>query len=305
MTFPYDLELSYATPRRYGLSMGPSRLAKIPLSEPTLVPTASLSFIDAFRVPFALFKSLIQALLDSISGKLTLLYQDSPSWKSQQPKLYSQAMAQGSDRTALTDRDKAILNTLLHKVRCLTINQIGRTWWPDTKYSDHNAARRIRKLEQSGLVHTATIVCHAELEMFGPLLRWSPGEPEPDLGAISYRAQSRWTGEYRPTLAVIASKKASRLFGGSGGRYPRSSEETHDVHLASVYLHYLANHPNLALSWRHEDTNETIRGQKVPDALVTIVGRKVAVEFAGKYGKAKLRELHDHCEKAGMPYELW
>jgi len=305
MTFPYDLEFSYSTPRRYGLDIGPSRLTKTPLSDAALLPTEWLSFIAAFTVPFSVFMSLLQHRLRSISRKLTLLYQDQPSWKSRHSRLYSQTMNLGSDTTLLTDRDQAILETLLHKVRCLTVEQVARTWWSGTRHPKQNARRRLQKLEEAQLVQRFTIVSHPEIELDSPLLRWTPDDPDPELGALSYQVQNRWRDEYRPVQAVIATDKASRLFGGCGGRHPRSSEETHDVHLASVYLFYLISHPELAATWLHEDIEETKPGQKIPDAIMGSDDSRTAVEFAGKYSKEKLLEFHEYCRIQSLPYEVW
>lgn len=305
MTFPYDLEISYTTPRRYGLSIGPSRLAQLTHSGATLFLSEDLSFIAPFRAVFSILKSLIQTHLRSISRQLTLLYQDQPSWKSRHSTLYSQTMNLSSNTTSLTTRDQAILETLLHKVRCLSIEQVARTWWPGTRHPEQNARRRLQRLEQAQLVHRFTIVCHSEIELSNPLLRWNPNDPEPDLGALSYRVQNRWRDEYRPIPAVIATEKASRLFGGSGGRYPRSSEETHDVHLASVYLFYMLTNPELANTWLHEDIEETNPGEKVPDAIIYNDDSRTAVEFAGKYSKEKLLEFHEYCRTESLPYEVW
>jgi len=214
-------------------------------------------------------------------------------------------MSMECDNISLTTRDQVILETLLFKVRCMTIEQVARTWWPQTQHPEQNAKRRLRVLEKSDLVCCFTIVSHPEIELRGPLLRWSPEDPEPDLGALSYRAQNRWTDEYRPIQAVIATEKASRLFGGSGGRYPRSSEETHDVHLASVYLSYMASNPQLAARWHHEDIEIAIPGQKVPDAIIGEADTRIAVEFAGKYSREKLLEFHNYCCTESLPYEVW
>jgi hypothetical protein len=95
------------------------------------------------------------------------------------------------------------------------------------------------------------------------------------------------------------------MFGGHGGRFPRESEETHDLHLATVYLRFRSVSPELTISWVHEEEIKRDRRQrrgKLPDAMV---GKARVVEFGGAYKKDKLMAFHKFCETRGFNYEVW
>jgi len=95
------------------------------------------------------------------------------------------------------------------------------------------------------------------------------------------------------------------MFGGHGGRYPRESEETHDIHLAAVYLRFRSIAPALASSWvseaRIKRERKTNRG-KLPDAMVD---KRRVIEFGGAYKKAKLAAFHKYCAAREFDYEVW
>jgi hypothetical protein len=96
------------------------------------------------------------------------------------------------------------------------------------------------------------------------------------------------------------------MFGGHGGRFPRESEETHDVHLAAVYLKLRATNPKAACSWIHEEEIKASRDErsgKLPDAVLKDSGK--IIEFGGAYKKAKLLSFHEYCRAKGLEYEVW
>jgi hypothetical protein len=98
------------------------------------------------------------------------------------------------------------------------------------------------------------------------------------------------------------------MFGGHGGRFPRESEETHDVHLAAVYLKYRIENPVAASRWMHEEEirlTRNSRSGKLPDALIQGGRERHVVEFGGAYKKAKLIAFHDYCKAQGLSYEVW
>jgi hypothetical protein len=206
----------------------------------------------------------------------------------------------GWDEKVLTPVDQEILFTLLHKVRTVTDFQIQRTWRQST------SRRQIERLESAGLVLKFSAMVHPELPLASPVVTWSPGDAEPNFAQASYRLRSRWAQVAVATTCVIASRRAARLLGGHGGRFPRESEETHDVHLAAVYLKYRAAAPDLADRWLSEEEIKRIRGRakgKLPDAVLGIGGR--VVEFGGAYRKAKLCSFHSYCKTRGFSYEVW
>lgn len=210
---------------------------------------------------------------------------------------------------ALTERDRAILTALTRKVRLLTIAQIARTWWDGNADPERNAKRRLAELERSGLVRSISISAHPELPLPYPEFVWKPGEPEPEFAPLSYRLQSRWVLPASVVVAVVGTKLSANLFGGKITRLPREDEQNHDVHLGALYLRFLKLFPEQAEAWLSEElirrTRPQRRGEKLPDALVELNGRKHVVEFGGAYSKDKLKRFHGFCRWKRYSYEIW
>lgn len=195
------------------------------------------------------------------------------------------------------DEARELLAALTLRVRVFSIIQIARTW--------PAAIGSLKRLESHGLIYSFTAVAHPELPLFDPVIRWTTGAEAPDFGRASYQLRSRWDRSGTPMKCFIASRAAGRMFGGHGGRYPRESEETHDIHLAGVYLRFRLASPELAASWVHEEEIKSERKQrrgKLPDAFV---GRSRVVEFGGAYKKDKLMAFHKFCEARKYDYEVW
>lgn len=208
----------------------------------------------------------------------------------------------------LSTRDREILETLLRKVRVLSIPQIARTWWECNRTPDRNARDRIHRLVESGWVSVVPTLARPEIPVSIPVCVWKPETPRPDFGAIAYRLQSRWKLPARPGSVVLATRDAARRLGGRGGRPPRVSESTHDQHLAAVYLLKRKTQPREAEAWICEDLYPREwkpRGRKVPDALVVRRSGTKAVEWGGEYAKSKVEEFHEHCVRQGYRYEIW
>ncbi len=198
---------------------------------------------------------------------------------------------------SISDEASELLSALTLRVRVFSIIQIARTW--------PKAIASLRRLEAHGLVYSFIAVAHAELLLIDPVIRWTTGDEVPKFGPASYQLRSRWKGSGTPVKCFIATRAAGRMFGGHGGRYPRESEETHDIHLAAVYLHFRLASPELAASWVHEEEIKRERKQrrgKLPDAFV---GKNRVVEFGGAYKKEKLMAFHKFCEARHYDYEVW
>ena len=207
----------------------------------------------------------------------------------------------------LTQRDLEILYILTNKVRVLSISQIARTWWNQAVHPIQSAQARLQALESQGQIRCVSFSVHPEVALENPLEMWLPGQPEPDFGSLSYRAHARWT---RPPVferLVYATKTAAGHLGGFGDSPPDANHATHDMHLAAVFLFKRLHEPACAESWQSEDIVRSGRSgydDKLPDAIVTypIV---TAIDFVGKYTKAKLNAFHKYCERENMAYELW
>lgn len=210
----------------------------------------------------------------------------------------------------ITDRDRAILLALTHKVRLLSLPQIARTWWNETEAGLTNTRKRLNLLAAgpTPLVRKLQVNAHPELDLVEPLFIWSPGEPDPHFGALSYRLKSRWKDAPKPTTVFIATQSAVRQFGGWGGKLKRPLQVTHDLHLSQIYLLYLKQRPLEVEHWVSEEhLAPERRHQKLPDAeLRTPQGHTTRViEFAGAYDAQHVKRVHEDCLKRSLPYELW
>lgn len=205
----------------------------------------------------------------------------------------------------LTARDCEILTTLTARVRVLTTEQVGRTWWPSASEPESAARRRLRALSEAGLVTVQSLLVHPEIELTAPAAIWHRGLPEPDFSALAPSLAKRWTEPERATSCVAATQQAAAQFGGSGGRLPRDSEATHDIHLAAVHLRMAQELPTRAASWTSEAALRKGQGIKIPDAIVRDGKYQTAIEFGGSYSADKLAGFHRYCEGRGLGYELW
>lgn len=212
-------------------------------------------------------------------------------------------------RCALTTRDEEILDTLTLRVRYLSLAQLARTWWAETTDPLANATLRVRHLEQAGFLIRFTAMARPEFPLTRPVITWQPHDPAPDLGAASYQLQSRWKESARATPAVIATASAGHRMGGWGGRFPRQSEQSHDLMMGALYLQYrqLLSPAIITAQWISEEglRQQKQAGEKLPDAILrTPLGDRV-IEFGGAYSREKLRLFHDYCREKALPYELW
>ena len=204
----------------------------------------------------------------------------------------------------MASRNDEVLLALTHKVRFFSLHQIARTWWAGREDSTRRAMKR---LEGLGLVARRELPAHPELCLSAPIFAWVPGGADPELGAVSYALQARWKKPVQTTCLYHATRKSARRLGGVGGPIKMPLHATHDLHVGTVYLHYLRHHPADAGAWRSEDLLPSRRGEKVPDAaLLDSDGRLLRIiEFGGSYGPPRVEKLHSYCLENGYPYELW
>lgn len=225
----------------------------------------------------------------------------------------AQALPQKAQKTfmaikySFTPRDLEWLEVLTLRVRFLSLAQMARTWWEDSPAGRANAKARLQILARAGLITFFRVMAHPEINLVRPVYAWQPGQAEPNFGAASYRLQSRWRQTAVTTPCVMASRAAGQRFGGHGGRLPRQSEQTHDLHLGALFLQYRQWHPALMRYWIFEERlrEEKSAGEKLPDALWRLPEGERVIEFGGAYSKDKLARFHEHCAEKGLPYEMW
>lgn len=208
----------------------------------------------------------------------------------------------------LTDRDRDILGVLTCRVRALALEQITAAWWPSSQVRTAN--ERLRALADEALLLLESHPTRELLDLVEPLATWQPGLPRPDLATAAKTATNRWRQPPRLACSAVATAEAAILVGGRGGRAPRETEWTHDLHLAGVYLRMRRELPTRAHTWQHEDMvprpRESAMGEKLPDAIVTDGLHQTAIELVGSsYGVSKLETFHGYCARERLPYELW
>lgn len=203
----------------------------------------------------------------------------------------------------MTNAESDILWTLTRKVRVLSQWQIKSTW----------GGCVLGRLLKEDIISVVETICPTELQLTAPSVTWSPSDPLPDFGALSYAFKKRWRSRSSPLKLLYASRKAHRLVGGFiVDRKPRLSECAHDLHVAAIYLQIRKSEPARAKRWVSEHELYGLgfgQGEGLPDALIRDkhgrVDRHVVVEFAGAYSKRKLETFHDEQASRGLAYELW
>lgn len=207
----------------------------------------------------------------------------------------------------LTERDQALLNTLTHRVKVLSPDQIQTTWWKNARGAGV-LSRRIRQLEDSGWIMRLNMACCGLRPTDAPILTWRPEEPEPTWNRILRVVRQGLKRSLRSVLGVVATPRAANQFGGQA-RYPRPSEGTHDLLVSSVYLRMLRDRPRDARAWAGEGTlaQRLLSSNTVlPDALIAQRSCPIAIEIVGQsYTPAKLQRFHEFCRNRGWRYELW
>ncbi len=204
--------------------------------------------------------------------------------------------------------DEDILKILTHRVRVLSVEQLSEIYGAAGQKGQLAARRRVARLERDGWIIPGFGLAQPELSLAAPVFTWRLQSPAPNFEAVSYQLRKRWTLPPRPTHYAAASAKAGTFFGGSGGRLPRTSELTHDICLARVFLRLRAADPKRAERWVSEarlfEEGEG-RGDRLPDALIVTRREKIVVEFGGSYTAKKLKSFHDFCVAKTWGYEVW
>jgi hypothetical protein len=213
----------------------------------------------------------------------------------------------------LTPNDREFVEMLCGRVRCASEAQ-HEAFAALRGIKNPKAARRRRYfLVGSGLLKFAVVPARPGIRLCGPLFTWMPGDPGPDVQALSYAAERRSSAPLASTRIYYASPKAVRLFGGpASGAMPNPQQVAHDVCVTDIYLSLLADDPEVAALYRGEDQMKDYPQEKPyrvkhPDAfLCDEQGRPcIAIEFVGLYPAERLAAFHEDMKRRGLGYELW
>ena len=214
---------------------------------------------------------------------------------------------------SITDRDRAILLAVLHKVPVLSESALA-LWWPDTDSSRDNMGRRLWQFREAGLLARYSLPVQAapKVELF---YHWVPGMTAPDFGALAWQLSRRWQSlETRRVVFYTATATAANRYGRTIQNPLRSTSAiAHNIGLGQVYAQFAAHHPQLAAAWVAEEVIADSRGygEKVVDAVIVDSSSTpaLAIEFAGASYAAsngeRLREISRDCSERGLPYEMW
>ena len=211
-------------------------------------------------------------------------------------------------QTVWTERDLDIVETLVCKVRMLTVKQTAHLWWSCCRAKNEYALRRLKKLRKAGLLACYDVNLHPPLELTQPLWIWQPGWPVPDFEQLAYEGQTRWTKPSRSKPIYIATPKAIYLYGGYGrGQLGTMFQWTHDYHMTEVYCYFKQHREEDFQNWIGEDgVGKGGYREKNPDAFIVVDEQRIrAIDFVGRYDANRLQDLHVHCQERELPYELW
>lgn len=211
----------------------------------------------------------------------------------------------------LTERSRSILLALSTKVRFFTLDQLARGWWSTTVSGNRAARSTAAALVNQGFAKERRLPGHPELLLESPVHEWSPGDNEPNFGALAYRLQTRWTQPLTTIELYHATSKTAARFGGFGGRLNFPLQATHDLHVAQIYLRLRLSDPAAAEDWVSEETLSTTvrpkKGDKLPDAVLNHAdgSMRLVIEFGGAYDRGRVEKLHRYCHRQEVPYQLW
>ena len=206
----------------------------------------------------------------------------------------------------MRDRDEEIVRIVANTVRVLSLQQVAREWWSDTRWGRSRAKRTVEELAVEDLLHVRRVLSRPIELLKAPLLRWQHGDQEPDFESLARQLHGRAKQPARMVKIIFATPRSVALFSRHGLPTIKLTQMTHDLHVSEVFLHYRRRGETNA--WRSEDqlpADWPIRER--PDAVLCDVNGDIvhAVEYGGDYPAERLAELHDGLSWAGLSYEIW
>lgn len=210
----------------------------------------------------------------------------------------------------ISQRDQAILRALSRKIRLLSLEQIARRWWPESKQPPVAARRRLRELVDAKWLVEIRSQARRLPPIEEPVATWRPDERPPDFAAVASRLQSRWQESTGAVRAYVLGPEADRHWGVSRqGRLKYDFQATHDLGVSQMYLALLDRRPALAERWIGEDELAPFRKhEKLPDAVVASAPDarpELVLEFGGAYDARRVEQFHEDCAAQALPYEIW
>lgn len=207
----------------------------------------------------------------------------------------------------MTPREEQILRALVNDVRVLSLTQVARCWWTDTRWGRSRAKAAMTALECEGWAQIHAALARPIRELSEPLVTWSPDDESPDVWKLSRKLHLRAMQPASMVSFVFASAQSVALFGRGHAPSVKLTQMTHDLHVSEVYLWY-RTHGLPARGWLSEDRlprDWPLRER--PDAVLADDDGTIrrAVEYGGDYPPSRLQELHAGLAAMKLEYEIW
>lgn len=203
-------------------------------------------------------------------------------------------------------RDEEIVRTLANAVRVMSLQQIAREWWTDTRWGRSRATRTLDELAVEDLLHVRRVLSRPIKQLKSPIFNWEVGDGQPNFAQLSAELHRRAMRSPAMVTIVFATRRSVTLFGGNRLPTIKLTQTTHDLHVSEVFLHYRQS--GRKRQWLSEDqlpADWPIRER--PDAVLCDDDGQIvrALEYGGDYPAERLANLHDGLAWAGLSYELW
>lgn len=206
----------------------------------------------------------------------------------------------------MNEREEEIVRTLADKVRVLTLSQVARTWWTESRWGKSRAKSALSRLEERKLVRLRRALARPIDLDERPMVQWSIGDVIPDLETVATYLHRRAMTDASMQSIVIAASKAVALFGSGRAASIKLTQLTHDLHVSEVYLRY--RNGELVKRWLSEDRLTVDWPVRVrPDAVLADETGQLShvVEYGGDYPVDRLIELHEQLASIPLSYEIW
>lgn len=206
----------------------------------------------------------------------------------------------------MNDRDTEILRTLANSVRAMSLDQVARAWWSDTRWGRSRAKKTLVELVDHDLVHVQRVLSRPSEQLSQPLTIWRPGDIEPAFDDLAHLLHRRARRCAKMVPVVFAARRTVDIFGSGAVPTIKLTQMTHDLQVTEVFLHYWRR--GNVKSWVSEDNlppDWPIRQR--PDALLRDAKGVIvhAVEYGGDYPVERLVKLHEGLSRAELSYEIW
>jgi len=207
--------------------------------------------------------------------------------------------------THFTDRDVTVLRALSLQVRLFGQRQLADALWAG---DIANARRRLRRFVEMGLLQRNVVMARPLPELLSPVCAWQPGMETPNVSQIAFHLQSRWRYQaLRSTVVFLPTEITVNHFGGRH-KAVMSTQVSHDLGVAEVWLWFCCNHSSYSKAWRGENLiSDSEPGQSLPDAILVDSNDEPAmlIEFGGDYEANRIAAFHDDAVLRGLPYQIW